>query len=218
MSDVTKQNPMARRIMTWVHVNHPDIETYYLGVNGHPSGEIDIWKLSGGKIFTHSMIGIDPLTEPLSVLYTEETPIKWLSHAKCECLQIRERLDHRRNNVVMIIGASGTAKAVLAQIAHFSSQRCEGLFVFANCSPSETGGLNDNIWTAECENRLRRSIRHMFDQSDKVSVYIHDIDKLDMVAQKIMYEEIKKVVEAPASERNPRLIICATNKYLEQDV
>ena len=218
MSDVTKQDPVARRIMTWVHVNHPDIETCYLGVNGHPSGEIDIWKLSGGKVFTHSMTGIDPLTEPLSVLYSEETPLKWLSHAKCECLQVRERLNHRKNNVVMIMGAGGTGKAVLAQIAHFSSQRCEGLFVFANCSPSEIGDLNDNIWTAECENRLRKSIRHMFDQSDKGSVYIHDIDKLDMVAQKIMYEEIKKVVEAPASERNPRLIICATNKYLEQDV
>ena len=44
MSDVTKQDPVARRIMTWVHINHSEIETCFLGVNGHPSGEIDIWK------------------------------------------------------------------------------------------------------------------------------------------------------------------------------
>lgn len=158
------------------------------------------------------------MTELLSVLYSEETPLKWLSHAKCECLQVRERLNHRKNNVVLIMGAGGTGKTVLAQIAHFSSPRCEGLFVFANCSPSEIGGVNDNIWTVESENRFRRSIRHMFDQADKGSLYIHDIDRLDRVAQKIMYEEIKKVIDSPLSDKNPRLIICATNKYLEQDV
>ena len=205
ISDVTKQDPVARRIMTWVHINHSEIKTFFLGVNGHPSGEIDIWKLSDGKIFTHSMTGVDPLTEPLSVLYSEETPLKWLSHAKCECLQVRERLNPRKNN------------AVLAQIAHFSSPRCEGLFVFANCS-SDNNIPNDSVWTAECENRLRKSIRHMFDQADKGTLYIHDIDKLNRVAQKIMYEEIKKVVDAPVADKNPRLVICATNKYLEQEV
>ncbi len=174
ISDVTKQDPVARRIMTWVHINHSEIKTFFLGVNGHPSGEIDIWKLSDGKIFTHSMTGVDPLTEPLSVLYSEETPLKWLSHAKCECLH-------------------------------------------ANCS-SDNNIPNDSVWTAECENRLRKSIRHMFDQADKGTLYIHDIDKLNRVAQKIMYEEIKKVVDAPVADKNPRLVICATNKYLEQEV
>ena len=52
----------------------------------------------------------------------------------------------------------------------------------------------------------------MFDQADKGTLYIHDIDKLNRVAQKIMYEEIKKVVDAPVADKNPRLIICATNK------
>lgn len=217
MSDVTQQDPVARRIMTWVHINHSEIETCFLGVNGHPSGEIDIWELSNGKIFTHSMTGVDPLTEPLSVLYSEETPLKWLSHAKCECLQVRERLNPRKNNVVLIMGAGGTGKAVLAQIAHFSSPRCEGLFVFANCS-SDSNIPNDTVWTVECENRFRKSVRHMFDQADKGTLYIHDIDKLDRVAQKIMYEEINKVVDAPVADKNPRLIICATNKHLEHEV
>ena len=217
MSDVTKQDPVARRIMTWIHINCPEIETCFLGVNGHPSGEIDIWKLSDGKIFTHSMTGVDPLTEPLSVLYSEETPLKWLSHAKCECLQVRERLNPRKNNVVLIMGAGGTGKAVLAQIAHFSSPRCEGLFVFANCSSDNTIP-HDMVWTVECENRFRKSIRHMFDQADKGTLYIHDIDKLDRVAQRIMFEEIKKVLDAPLSERNPRLIICATKNHLEKSV
>lgn len=218
MSDVTKHDPVARRIMSWIHINCSEIDTCYLGVNDHPSGEIDIWKLTQGNIFAHSMNGIDPLTEPLSVIYSEETPLKWLSHAKCECLQVREKLNKRTNNVVMIIGAGGTGKAVLAQIAHFSSDRCEGQFIFANCNAVLNNSATDTVWTSESENRFRRSIRHMFDQADKGSVYIHDIDRLDLVAQKIMYEEIKKVLDAPKSEKNPSLILCATKKYLEESV
>lgn len=218
MSDVTKHNPVARRIMTWIHVNRSEIDTCYLGVNSHPSGEIDIWKLTEGNIFVHSMIGIDPLTEPLSVIYSEETPLKWLSHAKCECLQVREKLNPRTNNVALIMGAGGTGKAVLAQIAHFSSERCQGQFIFANCNAIHDKMVNEAIWTADSENRFRRSVRHMFDQADKGTVYIHDIERLDTVAQIIMYEEIKKVVEAPLSEKNPKLIICATKKYLEESV
>lgn len=218
MSDVTKHDPVARRIMTWIHVNRSEIDTCYLGVNSHPSGEIDIWKLTEGNIFAHSMIGIDPLTEPLSVIYSEETPLKWLSHAKCECLQVREKLKPRANNVVTILGAGGTGKAVLAQIAHFSSNRCEGQFIFANCNAVNSKGPKDIVWTAESENRFRRSLRHLFDQSDNGTAYFHDIDRLDLVAQRIMYEEIGKVLKAPKSEKNPSLIICATKKYLEESV
>lgn len=218
MSDVTKHDPVARRIMTWIHVNRSEIDTCYLGVNSHPSGEIDIWKLTEGNIFAHSMIGIDPLTEPLSVIYSEETPLKWLSHAKCECLQVREKLKPRANNVVTILGAGGTGKAVLAQIAHFSSNRCEGQFIFANCNAANSKEPKDIVWTAESENRFRRSLRHLFDQSDKGTAYFHDIDRLDLVAQRIMYEEIDKVLKAPKSEKNPSLIICATKKYLEESV
>lgn len=54
------------------------------------------------------------------------------------------------------MGAGGTGKAVLAQIAHFSSPRCEGLFVFANCS-SDSNIPNDTVWTVECENRFRKA-------------------------------------------------------------
>ena len=45
----------------------------------------------------------------------------------------------------------------------------------------------------------------MFDQADKGTLYIHDIDKLDRVAQKIMYEEINKVVDAPVAAKIPVL-------------
>lgn len=218
MSDVTKHDRVARRIMTWIHVNRLEIDTCYLGVNSHPSGEIDIWKLTEANIFVHSMIGIDPLTQPLSVIYSEEIPLKWLSHAKCECLQVREKLNPRTNNVALIMGAGGTGKAVLAQIAHFSSERCQGQFIFANCNAIHDKMVNETIWTADNENRFRRSVRHMFDQADKGTVYIHDIERLDTVAQIIMCEEIKKVVEAPLSEKNPKLIICATKKYLEESV
>ena len=217
MSDVTKHDPVARRIMTWIHIHRSEIDTCYLGVNDHPSGEIDIWKLTDGNILAHTMTGIDPLTEPLSVIYSEEIPLKWLSHAKCECLQVREKLNPRKNNVVMIMGAEGAGKSVLAQIAHFSSHRCEGQFVYVNCN--NIGKTNNEVvWTAEGENRFRRSVRHMFDQADKGTAYIHDIDRLDRVAQRIMFEEIKKVLDAPLSERNPRLIICATKNHLEKSV
>ncbi len=58
----------------------------------------------------------------------------------------------------------------------------------------------------------------MFDQSDKKFGIIFMTSQTRHGGAKVMYEEIKKVVEAPASERKPRLIICATNKYLEQNV
>lgn len=217
MSDVTKHDPIARRIMTWIHINHSEIDTCYLGVNDHPSGEIDIWKLIDGNLFAHSMTGIDPLTEPLSVIHSEEIPLKWLSHAKCECLQIRGKLNPRKNNVVMIMGAEGAGKSVLAQIAHFSSHRCEGQFVYANCNYFSKSN-NGVFWTADSENRFRRSVRHMFDHADMGTAYIHDIDRLDRIAQKILFEEIKKVLDAPLSEKNPRLIICATKNHLETSV
>lgn len=216
MSDVSQQDQLARQLITWLHVNKPDIPVYFLGTSCHQIGEIDVWNLIDGNVFAHSNVGIDPLTEPLSILYSEEVPLKWLQHARCECLQIRERLDTKKNNVVLLNGACGSGKAAFAQIAHFTGPRKDSMFVFADCNKKDN--KTSAIWTIEAENRFRKSVKHIFNLGAKGTVYLHDVDSLDFRAQMIINEEIKRVIDSPHHSRMPRLIICATKKHLEEVV
>lgn len=216
MSDVSHHDPLAHQLITWLHINRPDIQVYFLGTSCHQIGEIDVWTLADGNVFSHSNIGIDPLTEPLSILYSEEVPLKWLQHARCECFQARKRLDLKKNNVVLLVGACGSGKAAFAQISHFTGPRKDSMFVFADCNQRET--KSSVVWDADAENRFRKSLRHVLARGARGTVYIHDVDVLNCKAQTILNEEIRKVTESQHHGRIPRLIICATKKHLEEEV
>lgn len=215
MSDISQHSPVARRLITWLRIHKPDVAAFFLGTDFNLNGQLDLWELLHGDVFVHANAGVDPLAQCLCILYSEDVPLKWLNHAKCECLQLRNKINRQNNNVVLLIGACGSGKAALAQISHFAGPRYNKAFIFVDCSPNE-GKQSSDVWTEERAIRFRKSLRHMMTQAGGGTIYFHDIERLNISAQSILWEELNAIKSSNPNEKMPKLIICATKQHLEE--
>lgn len=217
IADVSANEPVGKQLAIWLSVNYPYLPVYFLGETSHPSVNIDIWKITDTPVFRHINEGIDPLTVPLHILYSQDSHLRWMSVARCECLRVREQLAYSKSKTVLLMGVCGTGKAALAQIAHVNSDRVKGNFVFANCNFQE-GRTPEIIWSDHRKNAFVTNIRHLMSIAQGGTLYFHDIEKLDKIAQSLLAEELKLIHKRIPGRKFPKVVICATKKDISDPV
>lgn len=217
IADVSANEPVGKQFAIWLSINYPCLPVYFLGETSHPTVNIDVWKITDTPVFRHMNEGIDPLTVPLHILYTQDSHLKWLSVARCECLRVREELAFTTSKTVLLMGDCGTGKAALAQIAHVNSDRVKGNFVFANCNYPE-GRTPEILWTEQRKNTFVTNIRHLMDLAQGGTLYFHDVEKLDKIAQDILTEEFRLMHKRVPGRKFPKLVVCATKRNISDPV
>lgn len=214
IADVSADEPIGKQLLTWVSIHHPGLKPFFLGEQRVPSMMIDIWQLKPTPMLERMNEGVDPLVAPMHILYSEETPVKWMYNAKCECLKMRNRVAESKNRTVLLIGDYGTGKAAMAQIAHFNSERAKGRFVFVNCG--REGRRHTNKWSELDEKTFTSALHHVIELSQGGTLYFHDIEMLSKNEQRILVGELKRINAAKGDDAVPLLVICTTKLSMKK--
>jgi len=142
-------------------------------------------------------------------------------------MQVVERLMIKvapTNSTVLITGASGSGKGVIAQIIHQNSQRNNHSFIPVNC-----GAIPENLLESEFFGHTKgaftgatRAKRGLFVEADQGTIFLDEIGELPRNLQvKLLHVIEDQNVRALGSEQARKIdvrIIAATNKDLPQMV
>jgi len=125
---------------------------------------------------------------------------------------------------VLISGASGTGKELVARAVHDSSERAEGPFVAINCAAipenlleSELFGHVKGSFTGAVQNKTG-----LFEEADKGSVFLDEVGELPQSLQvkllRVIQEKMIRRVGANTDREIDVRILAATNRNLEDEV
>ena len=128
------------------------------------------------------------------------------------------------NSTVLITGASGSGKGVIAQIIHQNSQRSNHSFIPVNC-----GAIPENLLESEFFGHTKgaftgasKAKRGLFVEADQGTIFLDEIAELPLNLQvKLLHVIEDQNVRALGSEQARKIdvrIIAATNKDLPQMV
>lgn len=187
-----------------------------------PSSSVmaQVWELGSNHLFTKSKSEIDDLTIPFHAMFSDRTPAKWFSNLQSEFQRVRRKREESGNNVILFIGAQGTAKYTLAQIGHLHSDRHKAPFVFANCKYE--GDTPHYLWGEKEKAHFISNIHVMMENANHGTLYFHEIDHLDVEAQEILadifisgrYTDTKKRQRTQFSG----VIVCSMRNTFESGV
>ena len=127
-------------------------------------------------------------------------------------------------STVLITGASGTGKELVAQAVHWASDRSDGPFVAVNCAAipehlleSELFGHERGAFTGAVARRVGR-----FERADGGTLFLDEIGDMSLVLQaKILRVLEDRVVERVGAEGTTPLdvrVVAATNRNLEERI
>ncbi len=125
---------------------------------------------------------------------------------------------------VLITGASGTGKELLARAIHYSSSRAEKAFVVENCGAlpdelleSELFGCKKGAFTGAYQDRIG-----LFEVADGGSIFLDEIGETSPSFQvrllRVLQEGEIRPLGAQRSRRINVRVIAATNRNIEADV
>ena len=188
--DYTSQHPEAREVLVQAKTLGLANTVFVLSHSPNIYLSQDVWKLGNDHTFHFTSKEQDGLTQTLEIMFVEASPITWINRSRHQCIKMRDRLKGKRNKNFIIIGEPGTAKLSLVQIAHCRSERHNQPFLFANCKTAP-----DRIklsWSEDECRRFERNLQTMLRASDEGTLFIHEVDKLDLPAQRVLAKVIKE--------------------------
>ena len=123
---------------------------------------------------------------------------------------------------VLVTGASGTGKELVARAVHFNSQRRRGPFVARNCA-----AFNENLLESELFGHARgaftgaiRDQKGIFESADGGTLFLDEVSEMSASLQAKLLRVIQEGVIVPVGSNAERRvnvrIIGATNKDLEK--
>jgi len=128
------------------------------------------------------------------------------------------------DTTVLICGASGTGKELIAQGIHFAGKRAKNPLVPVNC-----GGIPENLLESELFGYKKGAFtgadsdrKGLFDEADRGTIFLDEIGELPLSLQvkllRVLQEnEIRPVGDSKTKKIDVR-IIAATSKNLEEEV
>ena len=125
---------------------------------------------------------------------------------------------------VLVLGANGTGKELVAHALHDQSRRAGGPFIEVNCAAipselieSELFGHEKGAFTSAIKQRKGK-----FEQADGGTLFLDEIGDLDMVSQVKLLRVLQDHTFESLGDSRPKQvdtrIICATNRNLPQMV
>lgn len=179
-----------------------------------------VWDIGKNHLFTKSKSEIDDLTIPLHAMFSDRSPAKWFSNLQSEFQRVRRQREESECNIVLIIGAQGTAKYTVAQIGHLHSTRNKAPFVFVNCKLPER--RHHLLWNEKDKGFFTNNINAIMENADRGTLYFHEIDHLDIEAQDVL-ADIFKSGKYTMSDGKGRtvftgVIVCSMRQSFEEGV
>ena len=179
-----------------------------------------VWDVGKNHLFTKSKSEVDDLTIPLHAMFSDRSPAKWFSNLQSEFQRVRRYREESGNNIVLIIGAQGTAKYTVAQIGHLHSDRNMAPFVFVNCKLPERH--HQLLWDEKDKGFFTNNINAIMENADHGTLYFHEIDHLDIEAQEVL-ADIFKSGKYTMSDGKGRavftgVIVCSMRQSFEEGV
>lgn len=179
-----------------------------------------VWDIGKNHLFTKSKSEIDDLTIPLHAMFSDRSPAKWFSNLQSEFQRVRRQREESECNIVLIIGAQGTAKYTVAQIGHLHSTRNKAPFVFVNCKLPER--RHHLLWNEKDKGFFTNNINAIMENADRGTLYFHEIDHLDIEAQDVL-ADIFKNGKYTMSDGKGRavftgVIVCSMRQSFEEGV
>jgi two-component system response regulator HupR/HoxA len=125
---------------------------------------------------------------------------------------------------VLLLGATGTGKEMLAKAIHYNGPRKDKMFVAQNC-----GALPDSILESELFGHIRGAFtgavsdkKGLFELADKGTIFLDEIGDTSPALQlnllRVLQEGEIKLVGSSKSKYVDVRVIAATNKNLEDEV
>ena len=125
---------------------------------------------------------------------------------------------------VLIHGASGTGKELMARSIHYYSDRIGKPFMAVNCKALSTGVLESELFGHEkgAYTGASATKKGLFEQADGGTVFLDEIGEIDenfqgKLLRVLQEKEVQRVGSQKAHAIDVR-IVCATNKDLQQEM
>jgi DNA-binding NtrC family response regulator len=218
---------------------HSDGKYHWIGLlSDEDRANRDVIKLVSAHLQDYFLIPADPRELEFSLrqamrlmeIRSEESPESedGGSHGIVgDSAPIRKILSHlgqiaRSDAPVLITGASGTGKELVARAIHAQSKHCDGPFVAVNC-----GAIPENLIQSELFGHEKGSFtgahkRHAghFEQADGGTIFLDEIGELPLELQvnllRVLEEKAIRRVGGKNAEPVDVRIIAATNVSLQQ--
>lgn len=177
----------------------------------------DTWVLGPDHLFFYKSVAVDTLTMPLAAMFVDNTPLRWIAHARLEMNRMRRRLSGKSGEAVLIVGAPGTAKLALTQIAHFRSSRQNKRFMHIDCVCRYRDSA-PTLASKKAKEHFRMLLNYMFMQGNGGTMYFQNVDALSLEGQDILAEIIKSGTFTDcdgAKQPFTGVVICSTHKSPE---
>lgn len=202
----------------WILKNYPDLDTYYIAQNFPFEVAADAWKIDSMGMFRHDCGITDSLTQPLSLIVTENATTKWGASVQSQILRMHKQIKEDAGDIILMIGAAGTGKFSVAQIAHCRSNRKAHPFVFIDCKVH--GKMKLDNWTERDSELFKKNLLRIMTKANHGTLYFHEIDHVDVRVQNILADILEKRLVMTSDgknlERFKGLIVCSTRHNLEE--
>ena len=216
LADYTVLYTPTIELLNWARTAPQNASAICAMLQTHIAVSASMWKLDAHHTFLYEGLGLDAMTLPMSALFHSRTPLKWIAHVQSMFYMMRREMENQTKRLVFLVGEAGTAKFTLAQIAHFRSHRRTYPFVFANCKNNERPV--DRVWDDTDISKFKKSIETLFREADKGTLYLHQVDRLDLEAQNILAEMLRSDKYDSPGEPFPALIICSSRGGMAESV
>ncbi|MCD4805959.1 MAG: sigma-54 dependent transcriptional regulator [Desulfobacterales bacterium] len=128
------------------------------------------------------------------------------------------------NTTVLIYGASGTGKELIAKGIHFSSDRSKNSFIPVNC-----GGIPENLLESELFGYKKGAFTGalkdktgLFEESNGGTIFLDEIGEMPLSLQVKLLRVLQENEIRPVGDSKPKKIdirvLAATSKNLEQEI
>ena len=190
IADFTSLNPEGRDLFLLANSWSTRIKSVCMSWRTRCDVASRIWYIGDGYCFRYRGEELDAMTVSLYSMFTETSHLKWFSHMQGEFHAMRARVARDKSQTVLLVGAAGTGKFTLSQIAHIRSPRRNNRFVFADCESNP--GRPVIKWGENEKSHFAKILCTMIAEAQGGTLYFHKIDCLDIEAQEIVVDVLEK--------------------------